>query len=416
MEQANERDGMTRDGGEPRHRGRSLWARLYGFLSGYPLATVLLLLLLLLTWLGTLEQVDHGLHATLQKYFDRRAFIVIPRINGRIVPLPLPGVFWVSALLFVNLLLGGIVRARKGWRTTGVLIAHGGILFLLCGAMVTHLTEQRGSMAVSEGEISDAAEDYFEHVIEITEIVGGKAAQVHVVAGSQLADLRPDDSRVVRLPKLPFDLRVSGWLANARPVAVGERAPQAGEAVVDGYWLLAQASQASAETNTPGCVAKLLERDGHEGTGFLLSAAAFYPQTVEVGGRTFTVDLRKRLWPMPFAVRLDDFRAVFHPGTMRPAKFESDITRIEDGHEAKVHIRMNQPMRYRGLTFFQASWGPQGAAPGTPLFSVFEVVRNPADKWPEYSLYVVAFGMAVHFLSKLARFSSTSADHPSSRG
>jgi len=104
---------------------------------------------------------------------------------------------------------------------------------------------------------------------------------------------------------------------------------------------------------------------------------------------------------LPFTVRLDAFRAVFYPGTSRPAKFESDVTRIEDGREAKAHIRMNQPMRYEGLTFFQVSWGPRGAQPGTPLYSVLEVVRNPAFRWPEYALYVVACGMAVHFLMKL---------------
>jgi hypothetical protein len=38
------------------------------------------------------------------------------------------------------------------------------------------------------------------------------------------------------------------------------------------------------------------------------------------------------------------------------------------------------------------------------MFSVFEVVRNPADKWPEYSLYVVTFGMLVTFLTKFGIF------------
>ncbi len=41
-----------------------------------------------------------------------------------------------------------------------------------------------------------------------------------------------------------------------------------------------------------------------------------------------------------------------------------------------------------------------------PQFSGFEVVSNPADKWPEWSLYVVAFGLGVHFLLKLGLFLS----------
>jgi cytochrome c biogenesis protein ResB len=114
--------------------------------------------------------------------------------------------------------------------------------------------------------------------------------------------------------------------------------------------------------------------------------------------------MRKRLWPMPFTVQLDTFTADFHPGTMKPSKFVSNITRIENGGEAKVTIQMNEPMRYEGLTFFQASYGPPGAGPGDKMYSVFEIVRNPSDKWPEYSLWIVSFGMAVTFLIKLGTF------------
>ena len=112
---------------------------------------------------------------------------------------------------------------------------------------------------------------------------------------------------------------------------------------------------------------------------------------------------------MPFALRLDEFNAEFHPGTTRPAKFVSHVTRIEKGDESKVTIQMNEPMRYEGLTFFQASYGPPGAGPGQKLYSVFEVVRNPADMWPEYSLYIVAFGMLVTFLLKLFTYLGTTS-------
>jgi cytochrome c biogenesis protein ResB len=110
--------------------------------------------------------------------------------------------------------------------------------------------------------------------------------------------------------------------------------------------------------------------------------------------------MRKRLWPMPFTMRLDHFTAEFHPGTMKPSKFISKITRIENGAEARMTIQMNEPMRYEGLTFFQASYDQSGKT----MASVFEVVRNPADKWPEYSLYVVAIGMLITFLTRFSSF------------
>ena len=33
-------------------------------------------------------------------------------------------------------------------------------------------------------------------------------------------------------------------------------------------------------------------------------------------------------------------------------------------------------------------------------------MKNPADKWPEYSLYVVTLGLLIHFIMKLAGYLS----------
>ena len=65
---------------------------------------------------------------------------------------------------------------------------------------------------------------------------------------------------------------------------------------------------------------------------------------------------------------------------------------------------MNEPLRYRGYTFFQESFGPKDESDPDKMFSQFSVVRNPADQWPLYSLIVTFVGMGIHFLQKLAGF------------
>lgn len=386
---------------------RSLPGRLFDFLSGFGLATTLLLLLGVLTWLATLEQVDHGLYDTLNKYFDWKSWYLFPEINGKPLYLPQPGGYWVCALLLVNLSLGGVVRARKGWKHAGVLIAHSGILLMLVAGGVTQHFSERGNMRVSEGETSDVAEDYFEFVVEVAEIKDGKPADLHVIRGEWLTDLEGDARRTFKLPDFPFDLQLTRYLSNAMPVAATERAPAEGEPVVDGYFLMERPGEKQAEANNAACYARVLGRDGATiGGPFILAGASFHPFTLRHDGRTFTIDMRKRSWVMPFQVHLNSFKAEFYPGTRKAKSFESDITRIENGKEARSLIHMNAPMRYEGLTFFQASYGPPGAGPGQNLYSVFEVVRNPGDQWPKYSLYIVSFGLAVHFLLKLAFFFS----------
>jgi len=388
---------------------RSILRKCYDFLSGFPLATALLIVLLLLTWLATLEQIDQGLYQTLNKYFSWKSLFIIPTINGKTVPVVLPGGYYVCALLLVNMILGGVVRIRKGPKQIGNLIAHFGIIFMLLGGGVAHHFEERGNMAIGEGENSDTAEDYFEYVIEVAEVKEGKREEFHVIRGELLTGLKGSQARIFDFKDMPFSLKVWGYLKNAVPVSGLERAPANGELMTDGYYLFDKPSEVNAEANLAGAYAKVIFDDGHESAPFILAGASFYPFTVKDGERLFTVDMRKRLWPMPFEVKLDTFIADFHPGTSRPAKFISDIRRVENGQESKVRIEMNEPMRYEGFTFFQASYGPPNAKPGEKMYSVFEVVKNPADKWPEYSLYVVAFGMLVTFLTKLGSHLSASA-------
>jgi len=83
-----------------------------------------------------------------------------------------------------------------------------------------------------------------------------------------------------------------------------------------------------------------------------------------------------------------------------PRSFESDV--LVDG-ERKVTISMNEPLRADGLVVYQASWGPQDAAPGARLFSTFAVVRNPADSLPLVACIVIALGLVFHFTRKLTR-------------
>jgi hypothetical protein len=377
-------------------------------LSGFGLATILLLLLGLLTWFATLEQIDNGLYPTLRKYFYWKSVFLLPEINGKTIWVPMLSGYWVGALFLLNLILGGVIRIRKGWKHAGNLISHFGIVFMLIGAGVAQHFSERGNMAVGEGQSSNAAEDYFEYVVELTEIKDGKAGPIHVIRGKEIDDLETS-KRTFRLPDFPFDIELGGYLVNAQPVAITERAPDKYQTKVDGYYLMEKPGETSAEANTAGCYGQVLHRDGKKGETFILAGASFHPLTIRHEDRLFTIDMRKRLWLMPFTVNLDKFTAEFHPGTQKPSKFISEITRVEDGSEAKVTIQMNEPMRYEGLTFFQASYGPPGAGPGQKMYSVFEVVRNPADKWPEYSLYIVAIGLAVTFLTKLGGFLAASS-------
>jgi hypothetical protein len=174
--------------------------------------------------------------------------------------------------------------------------------------------------------------------------------------------------------------------------------------VIDGYVVVKKEPEKDAEYNVAGVYAAFRDKASGATTKAILWGIESHPLTLSGGGKTWVVDLRKRRFQLPFTVRLDKFTFETHPGTMQPRVFLSDVTKIENGREQALKITMNEPLRYKGYTLYQASFGPEGAPPGSPHYSVFEVVSNPADQWPKWACYVIAFGLLWHFAMKLLRF------------
>ncbi len=62
--------------------------------------------------------------------------------------------------------------------------------------------------------------------------------------------------------------------------------------------------------------------------------------------------------PLGFEIRCDDFDVTFYENTDTPKAFTSVLTIIENGKEVlKKTIAVNEPLRYKGITFYQSSYG-----------------------------------------------------------
>ncbi|MGJ8724037.1 MAG: cytochrome c biogenesis protein ResB [Roseibacillus sp.] len=388
--------------------------KVVNFLASMQLATFLLLGLFVITWFATLEQTVNGLKPMMDKYFNWKELFFFPEIgkpwqeDGALVPIkiyfPMLSGFWLCVLFTINLTLGGLIRFRKSPQKIGILLSHFSIVFLMVAAGVTQLTEKRGALQIYEGKVSDAAQDYHEEVIEVSELADGKVTKVHLVDWEYLKDLRKGGERLFRMTDLPFNLKVTKLYENAQVSPAQFVPPMAGETVRDGFYLKKLARQKETEAHMSGAEVSVLTKEGESLKELLLASRSLKSATVTVDGRPYLLRLRKKLWPLPFGVQLDDFRVERDPGTNRAAAYESDVTRLEGDDTEEVLIQMNEPMRREGWTFFQANWGPQDQVDPAEYYSVFEVVRNPADHWPLYSLLISMAGLIGHFLYKLISF------------
>lgn len=100
----------------------------------------------------------------------------------------------------------------------------------------------------------------------------------------------------------------------------------------------------------------LVLRDGEHATetwlGFGSSA------DLRVGAERVIVSYEKARRPLPFSVKLLDFRKVEYPGTQMAEAFEADVELIDPalGLTRRKTISMNNPLKHRGFSLFQASF------------------------------------------------------------
>ena len=376
---------------------RVVLSKTLAVFSSMGTSCVLLILLALLTWLGTLEQTQTGLYEVQRKYFE--SFVLVHQVGN--VPILLPGANLVMSLLFLNLLVGGLVRIRKSWSTAGIIVAHVGIAMLLVSALVKHRFSEDGHVTLFEGQQRAHFESWFRWELALSEDLGNGSVRERVIPDERIVEAR---DRVVRIvsPDLPFALEIERSWANCRPEWT--TAPIPGETSSNGVRLSEQPTETKAEANIAGASLAIVEEVNGMRRNALVWGAEARPYTFIAGGKSWAVTLRKERYPMPFAIGLQKFTKEDHPRSNMPRSFASDVSVREGSSARDVRISMNEPLREGGLVVYQASWGPSNAAPGQRLFSTFAVVRNPADQGPLYACIVIAAGLLFHFSRKLVRF------------
>jgi hypothetical protein len=392
--------------------------KVISFFSSFGLATFLLVLLLIYTTFGTLEQPEHGLYATQVKYFEsiwltsidlgsslRALNFPCPDLK---LPVLLPGGYTVMALFCLNIILGGIIRIRKSPRTIGVIIAHFSMVFMIVAGGVSMHAKIEGNLSVMEGQTDDQFFSLDLRDVEIEQISPAPAEgkrSVMVIPDKHFADLVPAHNegraRTFTHADLPFELTLSNYSLNSQVKRAEEGSTH--RDVADGYYIQPLPPQTEHGQNMPAIYASVKDlKTGQETKGILwLQAAA--PWTIKADGKTFTIDLVRRWWQLPYEVKLVEAIREFHPGTERPRRFASIVTQLQDGREERKEITMNEPLRSGGFTLFQHQMMSADELQRTRNASVFQVVSNPSDQWPLWSCIAVGIGLLIHFLSMFGR-------------
>ena len=358
------------------------------FFVSLKLTVVLIAFSILLVFAATLDQTNLGVWGIQHKWF--RTFIVFQEVNGLALPL-FPGGYLIGGLLLINLVAGHLYRFTLNARKAGIFLTHIGLILLLVGELLSGLWQEEYFMRLNNGETKNYAESYQLNELAITKVTSPDFDEVVAIPDALLAR-----HKEVQHPKLPFRVVPKVYYPNS---LLQSRRPDGGTPTLAtlGAGLSLDAAPVPVtyktdESNTPSAYVELVAPDASLGT-FLVSTNLTVPQTFDYAGQSWKITLRAKRIYRPFSLTLQKFSHDRYAGTDIPKNFSSRIhLKTPDGREDRdVVIYMNNPLRYAGLTFYQAGFANNDRT------TILQVVRNPSWLLPYIACGIMSAGLLIQF-------------------
>lgn len=380
--------------------------KVLNFFTSLRLTVVCLALALGLVFFGTLAQVKWGLYVVQHDYFG--SFLVWWKPPGFNWKLPVwPGGYLLGGVLLLNLIAAHIKRFKFTRKKLGIFIIHAGLILLLVGQLFTQLFQVESFMRIEEGQSKNYSESSLHNELAVIDTTDPELNTVvaipqHVLAKkSEISD-----------PALPFKIKVNSFYENSTPIVMPasrslsfEKRPLA---------------TAMDDRNIPAGTFEIVTDEGSKGTfpvsnwlhedrlvhnitdqiGSRLKPDFAEPPRFSYKGHNYELVMRPIRYYKPFTLTLEDFTHEKYAGTEVPKNFSSRVQLINSDtkENREVLIYMNNPLRYNGETYYQASFEPGDRV------SILQVVRNPSWLTPYVACVMVGAGLLIQFLSHLLAF------------
>ena len=369
-------------------------SRTLAFFKSFQLIITLLALLMALVVLCTLAQVELGTAGAVNTYM--RSFIVWRSFE--ILPFKLP-VFPGGALVGLLLTLSLVARTLeipRTWAKSGLILVHAGLVLLFAGEFVAGMMQVDTQMSIEVKQTVNFVQSYRKMELAVIDVTDPTWDEVYSVPESRLAK-----GGTIAIPGTPITVNVKRYFQNAQlsnltpgmPPSMATAGVGTGVAIVE-----APPVTADNDMNQTSAFVELVAGGRSYGT-WLTSVALGAPQSFTHEGRTYKLALRLQRQYLPYAFTLKEFRHDVYPGTDIPKNFASLVQVVNPSQKEsrEVLIYMNQPLRYEGKTFYQASFGKNDT------LSVLSVVENPGWLIPYISCVIISAGLLVHFAIVLRR-------------
>lgn len=298
----------------------------------------------------------------------------------------------------------------------GIVLLHLGVALLMFSELQVGFYAKENLLALQEGETLGYMRDVRERELAVMHRTDGKDTVVAIPESRLVAAAAATSpaSRVIDTDGLPFIVRVDSFLRNSqlRSVMPGE------DTTTSGLGQFAAAVEIDPVTgmddshDISSVKIALLDREtGEELETLLCSQNVSEMRTVpiaeqvEVDDTDYQFYLRFQRNYKDYEVELLDVSRTNYVGSATPRDYRSKIviTDRESGAAEEFTLWMNNPLRYKGETFYQSGYNE---LPNGTEMTTLSVVRNTGWMLPYIACMIVAVGMFAQFGLTLGRYLS----------
>ncbi len=355
---------------------------LIKLLSSLKITVTCLALLFILTFGGTVSQVENGLFYAQNRFFYSLGFLVFGFF-------PFPGARLVLWVLFINLLAAAIRRFVFRWSHLGILIIHFGLLTYFVSAFVTFHYSQESNLTLMEGEGANVSSAYHDWELSVWREEGKKRKVVAYDAKKFQV------GKILSFPEYGLSATVELFYPNTDAYTASDKMMQSDTVNASGINSLNPLRvNKEPEKNIPGGIFLFKSADGKK-TKVLLFGGEIESTQIVSQGQTYHTQLRPKRFVLPFILKLKDFRMQLHPNTQVARSYESLVEVSNNDLSREVLISMNNPLRFKDYTLYQSSYMIDTLGRES---STLAVVKNFGRLLPYISSLVTFAGLVIHFL------------------
>jgi ABC-type transport system involved in cytochrome c biogenesis permease subunit len=319
-----------------------------------------------------------------------------------------------------GVLLVGLILVF-GTRGGNVLI-HVAVGLVMVGQFVFGDRQIEQRVSVIEGQTTNLAFKTDEFELAVVDVSDPDTDRVTVIADT-LLKTHDANKQTIKSDQLPFDVRIVELFVNSDLRRAGPVEPNQATTGLGKSWIALKKKPeggVSPKPNISSAYVELLDKSNGQALGTYLVSQFLNDQsqifmesggdqldTVELGGKPYQLQLRYRREYKPYEITLTDVRRINYSASETPRDYSSYVT-IRDKETSETQdgrIWMNNPVRYKGETFYQNQYSQVKLPDGRVTeMTGLQVVENAGWLIPYVACVLAFWGMLAHFGGTFLRF------------